>query len=117
MTLEEARKAKSKARSRLNNAYWKFQCASSEYELACIELAKLEEKTDQGDNTNHEEPKLNPCPSCGMVFDFGDGLWDLPNGKFYIMCPDCEAMTPDVDSQEEAVNAWNNGDVVFPRDR
>ena len=111
MTLEEARKAKSKARSRLNNAYWKFQRASSEYELACLELAGLERKA------NHEESELNPCRSCGMAFDLGDGLWTLPNGKFYIMCPDCETMTPDVDSREEAVTAWNNGDVEFPGDR
>ena len=47
MTLEEARKAKSRASSRLNNAYWKFQRASSEYELACLELMYLE-KTERG---------------------------------------------------------------------
>ncbi|MBQ9539529.1 MAG: hypothetical protein IJU95_09680 [Treponema sp.] len=47
MTLEEAKKAKSKAMNRLNKAYWKFLRASSEYELACIELMYLE-KTERG---------------------------------------------------------------------
>ena len=59
------------------------------------------------------EPDVVPCPKCGLVSKYSDLIWEIGDGDlFYMMCPECEAMTADFNDADLALQAWNRGDVM-----
>ena len=47
--------------------------------------------------------KLKPCPFCG-----GKAIFEENTGTFFIHCESCCAFTPDFNTKEQAIKAWND---------
>ena len=64
--------------------------------------------------------RVIPCPRCGAQSDYGELIWHIGDGsdrRYYMMCPDCEAMTDDCATAAEALDRWNRGEVVQTDDK
>lgn len=50
----------------------------------------------------------NGCPHC----DSGDGELQTDCGDYYVQCEYCQSWTEDYKTIEDAIDAWNDGEIV-----
>lgn len=59
------------------------------------------------------DPDVIACQKCGAKATYAELHWEVHNGDaHYLMCQECEAMTDDYPTEQEAVDAWNRGETI-----